>query len=203
MRHTRKTNGGMSFTTPEDVGSYPFIQGPTSQGSMDPGRAPRWSSAHCPRGVPAMKMTPLQASNLKQEDNLRPQKNVPYGERYGKKKVRLFLPITTWLIRLSVVGPDESRAPRPDPSDEGKDDTWPGNTPTRLQKGRISNERGIDSEEQHTGCLGFYLHRSPNKECPVAPSSTDHASAAGTCQKRHPIGLMKRDGPNVHRHTQK
>jgi hypothetical protein len=32
-----------------------------------------------------MKMTPLQASNLKQEDNLRPQKNVPYGERYGNK----------------------------------------------------------------------------------------------------------------------
>ncbi|KAH0822403.1 hypothetical protein GEV33_000388 [Tenebrio molitor] len=164
---------------------------------MDPGRAPRWSSAHCPRGVPAMKMTPLQASNLKQEDNLRPQKNVPYGERYGKKKVRLFLPTTTWLIRLSVVGPDECRAPRPDPSDEGKDDTWPGNTPTRLQKGRISNERGVDSEEQHTGCLGFYLHRSSNK------SGTDHASAAGTCQKRHPIGLMKTDGPNVHRHTQK
>jgi hypothetical protein len=41
---------------------------------MNPGRAPRWSSAHCPRGVPAMKMTPLQASNLKQEDNLRPKK---------------------------------------------------------------------------------------------------------------------------------
>jgi hypothetical protein len=47
-----------------------------------------------------------------------------------------------------VVGPDESRAPRPDPFDEGKDDTWPGNTPTRLQKGRISKERGVDSEEQ-------------------------------------------------------
>jgi hypothetical protein len=44
------------------------------RGSMNSGRAPRWSSAHCPRGVPAMKMTPLQASNLKQEDNLRPQK---------------------------------------------------------------------------------------------------------------------------------
>jgi hypothetical protein len=41
---------------------------------MNPGRAPRWSSAHCPRGVPAMKMTPLQASNLKQEDNLRSKK---------------------------------------------------------------------------------------------------------------------------------
>jgi hypothetical protein len=99
----------------------------------------------------------------------------PTANDTAKKKVRLFLPTTTWLIRLSVVGPDESRAPRPDPSDEGKDDTWPGNTPTRLQKGRISNERGVDS-----GCLGFYLHRSPNKECPVAPSGTDHASAAGT-----------------------
>jgi hypothetical protein len=102
-----------------------------------------------------------------------------------------------------VVGPDESRAPRPDPLDEGKDDTWPGNTPTRLQKGRISNERGVDSEEQHMGCLGFYLRRSPNKECLVAPSGIDHASAADTCQKRHPIGLMETDGPNVHRHTQK
>jgi hypothetical protein len=108
MRHTRKTNGGVSFATPEDVvrrhhermsfaattkgcrspphermsfaatrkdvGSYPFRRGLTSQGSMNPGRAPRWSSAHCPRGVPVMKMTPLQASNLKQEDNLRPKK---------------------------------------------------------------------------------------------------------------------------------
>jgi hypothetical protein len=152
MGGCRSPHQKMSFAaTRKDVGSYPFRRGLTSQGSMNPGRAPRWSSAHCPRGVPAMKMTPLQASNLKQEDNLRPQKNVPYGERYGKKKVRLFLPTTTWLIRLSVVGPDESRAPRPDPSDEGKDDTWPGNTPTRLQKGRISNERGVDSEEQHTG----------------------------------------------------
>jgi hypothetical protein len=152
----------VSFATPEDVGSYPFIQGPTSQGSMDPGRAPRWSSAHRPRGVPVMKMTPLQASNLKQEDNLRPQKLYHTANDTAKKKVRLFLPTTTWLIRLSVVGPDESRAPRPDPSDEGKDDTSPGNTPTRLQKGRISKERGVDSEEQHTGCFGFYLHRSPN-----------------------------------------
>jgi hypothetical protein len=59
---------------------------------MDPSRAPRWSSAHCPREVPAMKMTPLLASNLKQEDNLRPQKNVPYGERYGKKKGSAFSP---------------------------------------------------------------------------------------------------------------
>jgi hypothetical protein len=107
--------------------------------------------------------------------------------RQKKKKVRLFLPTTTWLIRLSVVGPDESRAPRPDPSDEGKDDTWPGNTPTRFQKGRISNERGVDSEEQHTGCLGFYLHRSPNQECPVAPSGTYHASAAGTVKNVIPL----------------
>jgi hypothetical protein len=38
---------------------------------------------------------------------------------------------------------------------------------------------------------------------PVAPSGTDQASAAGTCQKRHPIGLMEADGPSVHRHTQK
>jgi hypothetical protein len=87
-RHTRKdvvrrhTKGcrsppheRMSFAaTRKDVGSYPFRRGLTSQGSMNPGRAPRWSSAHCPRGVPAMKMTPLQASNLKQEDNLRPKK---------------------------------------------------------------------------------------------------------------------------------
>jgi hypothetical protein len=32
----------------------------------------------------------------------------------------------------------------------------------------------------------------------VAPSGTDHASAAGIYQKRHPIGLMETDGPNVH-----
>jgi hypothetical protein len=87
---------------------------------------------------------------------------------------RLFLPTTTWLIRLSVVGLDE-RAPRPDSFDEGEDDTWPGNTPTRLQKGRISKERGVDSEEEHTGCLGLYFHLSPNKECPVAPSGTEAA----------------------------
>jgi hypothetical protein len=113
MRHTRKTNGRVSFATPEDVGSYSFIQGPTSQGSMDPGRAPRWSSAHCPRGVPAMKMTPLQASNLKQEDNLRPQK-MYHTANDTAKRFGFFLPTITWLIRLSVVGPDESRATRPD-----------------------------------------------------------------------------------------
>jgi hypothetical protein len=33
-----------------------------------------------------MKMTPLQASNLKQEDNLRPKKKGQHSERYGKKK---------------------------------------------------------------------------------------------------------------------
>jgi hypothetical protein len=139
-----------------------------------------------------MKMTPLQASNLKQEDNLRPQKKCTIRRTIRQKGFRLFLPTTTWLIRLSVVGPDESRAPRPDPFDEGKDDTWPGNTPTRLQKGRISKERGVDLEEQHTGCLGLYFHRSPNKECPVAPSGTDHASVAGTCHNVIPLVLWKR-----------
>jgi hypothetical protein len=77
--HSRANGGGggeavLFVATRKDVGSFPFGRGPTSQGSMNPGRAPRWSSAHCPRGVPAMKMTPLQASNLKQEDNLRPKK---------------------------------------------------------------------------------------------------------------------------------
>jgi hypothetical protein len=117
MRRTRKTNGGVSFATPEDVvrrhtkgcrspphermsfaatrkdvGSYPFRRGLTSQGSMNPGRAPRWSSAHCPRGVPVMKMTPLQASNLKQEDNLRPKKSGQHSEQYDRKRrsVRVF-----------------------------------------------------------------------------------------------------------------
>jgi hypothetical protein len=33
--------------------------------------------------------------------------------------------------------------------------------------------------------------------------SLSYASAAGTCQKRHPMGLMETDGPKVHRHTQK
>jgi hypothetical protein len=99
--HSR-ANGGcrsphekMSFAaTRKDVGSYPFRRGPTSQGSMNPGRAPRWSSAHCPRGVPAMKMTPLKASNLKQEDNLRPKKNGQHSERSDKKRrsVRVFFP---------------------------------------------------------------------------------------------------------------
>jgi hypothetical protein len=91
MGHTREPMGGcrsphqkMSEVTLSD-GDLPH------RGSMNSGRAPRWHSAHCPREVPAMKMTPLQASNLKQEDNLRPQKNVPYGERYDKK-FRVFSP---------------------------------------------------------------------------------------------------------------
>jgi hypothetical protein len=200
--HTRKTNGGCRSPHQKMSEVTPSYRDLPHRGSMNPGRASRWCSGHCPRGVPAMKMTPLQASNLKQEDNLRPQK-MYHTANDTAKRFGFFLPTITWLIRLSVVGPDESRAPRPDPFDEGKDDTWPGNTPTRLQKGRISKERGVDSEEQHTGCLGFYLHRSPNKECPVAPSGTDHASAAGTCQKRHPIGLMEADGPSVDRYTQK
>ncbi|KAJ3637902.1 hypothetical protein MTP99_001321 [Tenebrio molitor] len=82
----------MSFAaTRKDVGSYPFRRGLTSQGSMNPGRAPRWSSAHCPRGVPAMKMTPLQASNLKQEDNLRPKKVYTRRTiRQKRRSVRVF-----------------------------------------------------------------------------------------------------------------
>jgi hypothetical protein len=52
----RSPHQKMSFAyTRKDVGSYPFRWGPTSQGSMNPGRAPRWSSAHCPRGVLAIK----------------------------------------------------------------------------------------------------------------------------------------------------
>jgi hypothetical protein len=39
-----------------------------------------------------MKMTPLKASNLKQEDNLRPKKNGQHSERSDKKRrsVRVF-----------------------------------------------------------------------------------------------------------------
>jgi hypothetical protein len=39
-----------------------------------------------------MKMTPLQASNLKQEDNLRPKKSGQHSERYDRKRrsVRVF-----------------------------------------------------------------------------------------------------------------
>jgi hypothetical protein len=93
------------------------------RGSMNSGRAPRWSSAHCPRGVPAMKMTPLQASNLKQEDNLRPQK-MYHTANDTTKRLSAFSPDNHVADPLERVrSPDESRAPRPDPFDEGKDDT--------------------------------------------------------------------------------
>jgi hypothetical protein len=112
------------------------------------------------------------------------------------------------LIRLRVFGPSESREPRPNPSNEGNDDdTQPGNTPARLSPqrsgfqgtwGRLGGAAHGLSRQKLVPCTDH-----PTKECPVAPSGTDHASAAGTCQKRHPIGLMETDDPNVHRHTQK
>jgi hypothetical protein len=113
MGHTRKTNGGCRSPHQKMSEVTPSYRDLPHRGSMNPGRAPRWSSAHCPRGVPAMKMTPLQASNLKQEDNLRPQK-MYHTANDTAKRFGFFLPTITWLIRLSVVGPDESRATRPD-----------------------------------------------------------------------------------------
>ncbi|KAH0817249.1 hypothetical protein GEV33_005542 [Tenebrio molitor] len=167
--HSR-ANGGcrsphqkMSEVTPSDR-DLPH------KGSMSSGRAPRWCSAHCPRRVPTMKMAPLQASNLKQEDNLRPQK--------------MYHTANDTTERLSAFSPDNHVA---DP----------------LERGRISKECGVDSEEQHTGCLGLYFHRSPNKECAVVPSGADHASVAGTCHNVIPLVSRETDGPNVHRHSQK
>jgi hypothetical protein len=110
---------------------------------MNPGRAPRWSSVHCPRGVPAMKVTPLQASNLKQEDNLRPKKmGNTVNDTRKRRSVRVFFFLLAAdnlvLIRLRVFGPSESREPRPNPSNEGNDDdTQPGNTPARLSPQRL------------------------------------------------------------------
>ncbi|KAJ3616550.1 hypothetical protein MTP99_018904, partial [Tenebrio molitor] len=130
--------GKMSFAaTRKDVGSYPFRRGLTSQGSMNPGRAPRWSSAHCPRGVPVMKMTPLQASNLKQEDNLRPKK---MGNTVNDTTEKGASPEHHVQIR---------------PPKETTTTLSPGTLQHGLHyQGRVSRERGVDSEEQHTGCLG-------------------------------------------------
>ncbi|KAH0820925.1 hypothetical protein GEV33_001866 [Tenebrio molitor] len=163
---------GVSFAaTRKDVGSYPFRRGLTSQGSMNPGRAPRWSSAHCPRGVPAMKMTPLQASNLKQEDNLRPKKvgnTVNDTTEKGEHHVHI-------------------RPPK---------ETTTTLSPGTLQhgshhKGRVSRERGVDSEEQHTGCLGKISTDHP-KGMPGGAFRYLPRKCRRYCQNVIPLVLWKR-----------
>jgi hypothetical protein len=76
-----------------------------------------------------MKITPLQASNLKQEDNLRPKKKCT-TQRTIQQNERAAC--SGFSSDNRVVGPGEFRAPRPGPSNERNDDTQPGNTPTRL-----------------------------------------------------------------------
>jgi hypothetical protein len=112
--------------------------------------------------------------------------------------------MTSWLIRFRVFGPSESRAPRPNPSTEGNDDdTRPGNTPARLALSR-SGFQGT------WGRLGGAAHGFVSaKLVPITQNGMPGGAfrylprkCRRYCQKRPPIGLMKTDGPNVHRRTQ-
>jgi hypothetical protein len=113
------------------------------------------------------------------------RKNGQHSERYDKKKavcsVFFFLLAADNLVADPLTRVRSWRVQiRP------TKETTTTLSPRTLQhgfhyKGRVSRERGVDSEEQHTGCLGENSYLS----------------------KRHPIGLMETDGPNVHRHTQK